>query len=52
MSKFLMLFFVLFTFASPVSAQVKLDLEEPQFINGEIVVESNDAGEVVTLSEA
>ena len=25
--------------------------EEPQFIDGEIVVEVNDAGEIVTLSE-
>lgn len=32
-------------------AQVKLDIGEPTFLNGEIVMEANDAGEVVTLSE-
>lgn len=38
-------------FVLNANSQIKLDTEEPKFIDGRIVVEANDAGEVVTLSE-
>ncbi len=50
MSRFLLACAVLLNISVSL-AQIKLDLNEPVFINGEIVVEANDAGEVITLSE-
>lgn len=50
MSQFFTVFFLcLFVFQS--HAQIKLDHEEPKFVDGRIVVEVNDSGEMVTLSE-
>ncbi len=46
-----LLLIVLFNFHSQAQSNL-LDIDEPQFINGEILVEANDAGEVVTLTEA
>lgn len=50
MGRFLLAFLLVISVSNSF-AQIKLDIDEPVFVNGEMVLEVNDAGEMVTISE-